>query len=198
MKKLLFLGAIFFITHSGSWAQKTETIKVSGAEYPAFMATTQYKYAEYKKAKIVFKNGDLASARLNYDYFNQTMKYIGEKGDTLIIANEDDLHHIAIGTDSFFYDNGYYEWIASSVTARLAVKRTYKETARTLVGAFGTTSPAKNIESHTKILTEHSDSKELFPDEVVTISKETIYYISPINDIKNNFVAADISRLKLD
>ena len=195
MKKLLFLTVTFFITLSCLWAQKTETIKVSGEEYPAFIANAQYKYPAYKKAKIVFKNGDIASARLNYDYFNQTMKYIGEKGDTLIIANEEDLHHISIGTDSFFYDNGYYEWIASSATARLAVKRVYKEGPRVLVGAFGTTSPAKNIESHTKILTEHADSKELSQNEVVTISKETTYYISPINDTKNNFVTATRSNI---
>ena len=132
----------------------------------------------------------MASARVNYNNFLQVMKYIDEKGDTLEIANADDINYIAAGADTIFYDDGYYEWVATSGTARLAVKHTYKEGPKALVGAFGTSSPAKNLESHTKILNDGASSKDLSPDEVVTFSKETTFYISSINGKRNNFVVA--------
>jgi hypothetical protein len=188
MKTLLII-ACFLFTLQCSFAQKTDYLKVKGIEYKEFMLANQYKYPEYKRAKIYFKNGDMASARMNYDYINQLMKYIGEKNDTLVIANEKDLDYIAIGTDSFFYDNGYYEWVASSGKARLACRKTLKEGPRALIGAFGTSSPAKNIESKSKILQE--SSYELSPNEEVTFTRETTYYISQVGGSKARFELAN-------
>jgi hypothetical protein len=190
MKKTLCILGILVIGIVYVSAQSTETIKITGAEYPEFLAKKQYKYPAYTRAKIAFKNGDMASARINYNNFLHIMKYIDEKGDTLEIANPDDINYLAVGVDTIFYDKVYYDWVASSATARLVIRHTYKESVRELIGAFGTTSPAKNIESHTKILNDGVSSNDLSRDEEVTISKETTYYISPINGTKNNFVVA--------
>lgn len=188
-KTICFLGALFICTIF-AFSQTTETIKISGVEYPQFLAKNQYKYPEYVRARISLKSGDMASARINYNNFLNIMKYIDEKGDTVEIANANDINYMAVGIDTIFYDKQYYEWVASSATARLVRRHTYKESTKALVGAFGTSSPAKNIESHEKLLNDGVSATDLTRDEEVTYLKETTYYIGAIKDDKYTFVPA--------
>jgi hypothetical protein len=192
-KTICFLFALFICTLVAS-SQTTETIKITGAEYPDFIAKTQYKYPEYTRAKISLKSGEIASARINYNNFLHMMKYIDEKGDTLEIANADDINYIAVGVDTIFYDKVYYDWVASSGVAKLAQRRTYKVISRALVGAFGTSSPAKDIVPITRILGAGT-SYDLAYGEELTLSKQTIYYVSPVKGLNNNFVVANKKNL---
>lgn len=179
MKQTSLVICAFLLFHFAALAQKTEIIRLKGNEATAFIAKSQYKFPSYTRAKVYLKDGDIASARVNYDYFNQSMKYIGENGDTLIIANPGDLKYISSDLDTFFYDNKYYEWLASSAVARLAVRRTYKFLNSEKVGAYGTSSPTHNIESHDAIL--GITHLNLNVNEELSFSKETMFFISSIN-----------------
>ncbi len=180
------IACLFFFCIPHLSAQKIETIRVKGNEAADFISKAQYKFPAFTRAKVFLKDGEIASARLNYDYFNQAMKYIDEKDDTLVIANENDINYISSVLDTFFYQNKYYEWIASSATARLAVRRTYKLVDREKIGAYGTSSPANKVESHTAIL--GITKLDLDISEELVFSKETTYYIS---SMKGHFVEAN-------
>jgi hypothetical protein len=190
MKKAFLVTCMFVLSLSFSYAQNTEYIKFTGQDYSHFVAKNEFKYPVFTKASIAFTDGNVASARINYNNFTQKMFYIDEKKDTLEIANPQDISYIAIGEDSIFHDNGYYQWVASSGSARLAVKLKYKEAFRALVGAFGSASPARHVVSHDKVFVDGISTQPLSANEEITIAKEITYYISPINDKKNNFVLA--------
>ncbi len=190
MKKVLFNIVVFLISFFNSLGQKTETITVKGLDIDNFIAQTEYKYPSYTRAKVFLKDGDIASGRFNYDYFSQEMKYIGEKGDTLAIANEHDINFIAIGTDSFFYNKGYYEWIASSGIARLAVKHIFKLVDRQSVGPFGISSATTGVQKIGRVI-GNGRQYDLLPNEELVFSKETTFYISPTKGKKNDFVVAN-------
>lgn len=192
MKKLL--TTFFSLIICGfSFAQNIERISVKGTEVPAFYEKYEYKYPAFKRADVHFINGDSARARFNFSYFDQSMRYINEKGDTLAIANEADVNLITFGTDSFFYDNGFYEWVATSAKVRLAAKHRFKLAERKVIGAFGTSSPAKNIQVIEKIL--GVTAYDLLTNEELVYSRETTYYISPIKGLKNQFVVANKKNL---
>lgn len=187
MKKFLFIALSFLVLNSTLTAQKSETIRVKGAAAKLFFARGELKYPSFTRAKIYFNNGEPASARINYDYFAENVKYIGEKNDTLLIENASDIKYITADLDSFFYDNKWYEWVASSATARLAQRITYKLISEDVVGAYGTSSPALKVESKSAILSgNHFDLDE---NKEYTFKKETTYYISP-ND-KTHFMIAN-------
>lgn len=188
-RSFIFTFALLFCV-SSLFAQMVENIKISGRDYPDFVKKNQYKYPTYTRASIVFNSGEKASARINYNNFSQVMTYINANNDTLEIANAGDIDFISVGTDSIFYDNGYYNWVASSATARLAMKHKYKEVNRALVGAFGTASPAKSIQSHQAIENAGSASVQISANEEITIAIETIYYISNLNSSNKSFVVA--------
>jgi hypothetical protein len=190
MKKVLFIILFFLISFFNSLGQKTETITVKGLDIDNFIAQTGYKYPSYSRAKVFLKDGDIASGRFNFDYFSQEMKYIGEKGDTLAIANAHDINFVAIGTDSFFYNKGYYEWIASSGIARLAVKHIFKLVERQNVGPFGISSSSTGVQKIGRVF-GNGKPYDFLPNEELVFSKETTFYISPTKGKKNDFVVAN-------
>ena len=175
MKKL-FLIALLFLS-VGAFAQKVENISVKGSEVHDFIKKEVYRYPEFRNARVYFKNNDSAGGKMNYNYMLQTMQFIGPQKDTLIIADEANIKYITIGLDSFFYDNGFYEWVASSSRSKLLIKHSLKLMAGSQkVGAYGIASASQSIQSQDAfrgfIGTAGLDINEEFQ-----FVKETTYYI---------------------
>jgi hypothetical protein len=178
MKKLFPLCFIFLFFTTPLFAQRTEVIRIKANDVPTFITKKKYKFPTFTHAKIYLKSGEVASARINFDYFDQAVKYIGEQRDTLTLTN-DDVEYISSSIDTFFYDKKFYEWIASSATTRLAMLRTYKLNDKQKIGAFGTSSPTQQIESHDAILgVTHLD---LATNEEYVFAEQTSYFISKID-----------------
>ncbi|MBC7867722.1 MAG: hypothetical protein H7X88_09320 [Gloeobacteraceae cyanobacterium ES-bin-316] len=192
MKAFIFLSVLLNCS-TGLVAQTKETIILKGADAIEFIEKSEYRFPEFTRGKVYLKNGEVASAKLNFDYFKDAMKYIDQKGDTLLIANLEDIKFISIGLDSFFIDGKFFEWMATSATTRLSVRRTLKLAQSQLTGAYGTTSAAHNVESRASILETNSYKLDL--NQQLEFVKETAFYIS---SVKGDFMPANkknISRL---
>jgi len=176
MKKLLFAALLF--SAGSAAAQKVENITVKGSDISGFISKEVYRYPDFKKAKVYFKNADSAGGRMNYNYLLQTMQFISPQKDTLAVADESSIKSIAIGLDSFFYDNGFYEWVASNSKTRLAIKHSLKLLAGTQkVGAYGIASSTGGIQSQ-DAFRGFIGTAGLDINEVYQFVKETQYYIS--------------------
>lgn len=173
-----------------SFAQNVERIAVKGSDLPLFYEKEEFKYPKFISTRVYLKNGDTAVGKFNFDFFDQSMHFINQKGDTVTLANEKDVKYITVGTDSFFYENGYYEWMATSAKARLAVKHTFKLAERQNLGAYGLSSPTMNVQTIGKIFSG-GKSVDLPPNEELVFTRETTYYISLLKGPKNNFVVAN-------
>ncbi|MCW3111514.1 MAG: hypothetical protein JWQ09_6020 [Segetibacter sp.] len=190
MKKTVNIVLGLLLSTTFLFGQQTETIKVKGDEATAFIAKASYKYPQFTTARVYFKNGDVSGGRFNYDYFKQMMKYIDDKGDTLVIANEADVNFVRMGSDTFFYDKMYYENIASAGSTRLASRTKYKLSHKEKVGAFGISSPTANIEAREAIL--DVSKYQLNVNEVLVFVKETYYYFG---NSKGQFVPANLKNI---
>lgn len=177
-----------------SFGQKVETLYIKGHDLPMFYQQEEYKYPAFSPAHAYLINGDSAVGKFNFDYFDQSVRYINAKGDTAIIGNSRDISFITILSDTFFYDKGFYEWVASSATTRLAVKHTWKLVERENVGPYGIASPTRSVQTIGKVFA--SRAYDLTPDEVLVFTKQTTYYISHIKKgFKNEFLVANKSNI---
>jgi hypothetical protein len=134
MKRSICL--VSFILFSGFLLAQTSTeiINVHGSDLDNFMAQSIHKFPVFTRAHVHLKNGEEAVGRFNYDYFLDNFMYINEKNDTVALANADDVDYVAFPVDSFFYDKKFYQWVASSNIATLAVRYTYKLARKDNVG----------------------------------------------------------------
>ncbi|MFT3681380.1 MAG: hypothetical protein QM791_13970 [Ferruginibacter sp.] len=193
MKKLLFCACICCSTVL--IAQKTERIALKGWEVKDFVAKEGYRYPSFKNARVFFTNAEPAGGRLNYNYLLQTMQFVGDKGDTLVIADETYISHITIDTDTFFHQDGYLEKIAGNNKMRLAVKRILKTNGEAKkLGAYGIASATNNILSEGRIRS-HATVNDLGVNEEYDFTRETAYYISVDNKTFTAISKKNISKL---
>jgi hypothetical protein len=184
MKKKICVFFTFLICHTSLIAQNPERIRVKGSELEYFYEKQEYTYPIFTKAKVFFNEGDSAGGKLNFNYLEQMMQFVNEKGDTAVIANEDEVNFISIALDTFFYNKGFYQWIASGPTTRLAMKRTYKIVERQRLGAYNTGSPTDRVESFDAV--RSFSIHQLSVNEEYVFSKTQTYYLT--NKIDKNFV----------
>ena len=187
MKSFIFFSCLLFSSGFLFAQTSTEIITVKSGELDNFMAKSIHKFPVFTRAHVLLKNGEEAVGRFNYDYFLDNFMYINEKNDTVALANPEDVEYVAFPVDSFFYDKKFYQWVASSEKATLAVRYTYKMARKDNVGAYGIATPAINVDSHSAIL--GTTKYALEGDEQLTFEKTTTYYLRKTN---GKFVTATL------
>ncbi|MBL0355516.1 MAG: hypothetical protein IPP72_00890 [Chitinophagaceae bacterium] len=177
MKKRAFCFTIIFFTLSVT-AQETENIAVMGPQVFDYIANEGYRYPSFKKAVVYFTNAGPGAGRLNYNYLLQTMQFISEKGDTLVFADEKAISYIAIGSDTFIYDNAFYEIKATSKKYKLAKKTSIKLLGEPQkLGAFGIASATNNIPSE-DVARGFGYSSRLDVNEQFNFTRQTTWFVS--------------------
>ncbi|MEI9946310.1 MAG: hypothetical protein WDN26_19075 [Chitinophagaceae bacterium] len=48
----------------------------------------QFKYPQFRPGKVMFKDGSIASAQLNYSFLTGEVEFIGPANDTLAISDD--------------------------------------------------------------------------------------------------------------
>lgn len=135
---ILFFG---FCSHPCA-AQKLGTVVVkAGANPREVMHDSDIYYQPgFVKGQVFLKDGSAAAAPLNYNRLLDEMQFIDAKGDTLSLANEQNIRFIALGSDSFYFYEGFVRLLKGGAKARLAIKQSWKISDRRKQGGYNTTS----------------------------------------------------------
>jgi hypothetical protein len=103
MKKMIIaccmLAASTFVV--GQSVQERISIKGGTSLWPNFVKE-MYNYPTFIDGIVEYKDGQLFKRPMNYNKVLATVQFI-ENGDTLAIANEQNVKTVSIGTDVFVY-----------------------------------------------------------------------------------------------
>jgi hypothetical protein len=151
MKALLFifLASIFCM---GLFAQKNKmvTVKAGSNIMDALSHSEVLYYPVFTNGKVMRKDGSTAEAKLNYNRLVDEMHFIGPSGDTLALSNELTVRYVAVGKDTFlFNDGGYLRIIGNSGRAKLAQKQVWVVSDSRAIGAYNTSNLSSSITSYT-------------------------------------------------
>jgi hypothetical protein len=82
----------------------------------------QYRYPAFREANVTYRTGTLPGVKLNYNYLYGEMQFIDERGDTLALANEENIRYITLGEEVFYHlpGSGFVEVVADLPVAGLA------------------------------------------------------------------------------
>lgn len=101
-------------------------------------AKTRYQFPEFMYGKLNYKNGGYAVSKLNYCYLLGEIMFIDAHGDTLAIANNQDVNFAEIGQTQYYTDplNGYVEIVENCGTILLAKKEQFQKDGIEKHGAY--------------------------------------------------------------
>lgn len=193
MKKIIFLSVLFFSCHNLLFSQ-TEKITVRAGEdlNKAFSNYGLYRFKTFSSANAYFKNGKAATAKFNYNYALNEMQYIDAKtGDTLTLANPEEITLVKFDDATFYYNDGFLEALSEYDSVSIGMKQktsiNYEKT-----GTYGQAITNSSILNETKLVSNNM-SYNLTLSSDVAIKKEITWYLIG-ND--GSLVKADKSGFK--
>ncbi len=95
-----------------------------------------YRFPSFSEGTIVFRNGLINPANLNYNIALDEMHFISQAGDTLSIADPVTIHFVSLQGQRFYYDKGFLQTVTADGDIILAYKQVIKDNEKR-EGAFG-------------------------------------------------------------
>ena len=183
---------LFFIliSFTGLSAQDSTyiTIKSGDIIQEGLSSADMYYFPQFTKGAVFFKGGTKATAKVNYTHLFDQMLFIDGKGDTLALANEKTIKFIAVGQDTFYYDEGYVRIIADDHFVKLSEKQIWVVADIRKPGPHNTSTSTIGVTS-VRTFRQGNDAvrNPLSLDEDIVLRKETHYYFG---DEYNHFARA--------
>lgn len=110
-----------------------------------------YQYPSFQDGRVQFRDGYVKKAQLNLYYLVGRLEFIGPKGDTLMLEGVDDLAHVAIGTDTFFFYSGTLRQVGAwKGRGRLLQHQQLREESSSGVGGYDANDPSNSAEAATR------------------------------------------------
>jgi hypothetical protein len=189
-----FLLLLFALTcYTELFAQKSKIVTVrAGTNIMDVLSPADvFYYPHFTSGKVFFRDGTVTASKLNYNLLVDEMHFINENGETLALANENNVKYIVINNDSFYYNHGYLRLLASGAVSKLVVKQIWIISDARPVGAYNTTNNSVSITSYAT-MNEHGRLYDLAIDEDLVLKKVEQFYFG---DNYNHFVLADKKNL---
>ena len=189
MKFFLWISCIacLFADHASGQTIKKYKVNPGQKISEAIPQNEIYSYPEFTSGKVYLRNNSVSLVKLNYTALLGELQFIDPKGDTLSVADEKMISLVVINTDTFYYDNAYLKMIATEGRVKLANNQFIEMTNKEKIGEFGQVGHG-SIETYGKVSTSQSPPKDLVANEVLTMTKKSVYYIG---DAYNSFKVAN-------
>lgn len=156
----------------------------------------QYQFEEFMPGKVYFRNGRIANARLNYNFFYGEIEFIDQKKDTLLLNDKDYMDSITVGPDIFYYlpKRGHVREIKNYGKVKLAEKQTLAVLDNERESAFNHYSATSAISNYKSFSNQNGYQWMKPTDKVVFKRKYDNFFID-----KNQrfYVPSKASLLKL-
>lgn len=183
MKSLILLLCLSAFSFHDLTAQSAEKTRVKSGENISYALkmSDRYRFSEFQKGRVFFRNGNSTGGILNYNIVQDHVEFINGKGDTLSLANPEEVERIVIGDAKFNYNKGYYEVISEYPSLKLALRQEVGETNREKIGAYG---QRTNTAAITNLSTTQVNNQNinLNSDELIVLSRKVTFFLIDKND----------------
>ena len=136
-----------------------------------------YRFPSFSEGSIVFRNGIVSAARLNYNVSLDEMHFTTEKGDTLSVADPATINFINLNGTRFYYDKGFLQTIDTVMYngVILAFKQVLIAQQQRKYGAYGITEPHEGVRTY-NFYTGNGQTYKLGGDEKITVTAREYYF----------------------
>lgn len=190
----LIMAAGFTVAQQKSYpvAQDTSFVVNAGTRLnDAIPAKHLFHYPEFLSGKVIFRDGKVSEAKMNYSRLTDEMLFIGKGGDTLALDNEPTIKLVCIGSDTFYFDRGYVLLVKTTGAVKLGIKEGFRYGDKKKETGYDMMSAASSVTS----LGPLYDDKRMYQLAVKeqTVVRTVAHYY--VGDTYNRFVLATEKKL---
>lgn len=173
ISKFLLLCSILFISFAGYAQTYTKKTVYSGE---SIVDKSYFLFPSFENAAVKMKNGGSMVYKMNFNLLICAMQFIDTNNDTLVIAKPAEVDTITLNDQQFYFNDGYYQVLTNTDSAKLVVLRTASYDALK-IGALGLPSHSgSGIQSYSTLET-YLGERKLTVNEDVEVTDETNYFL---------------------
>ena len=150
-----------------------------------------YLFPSFKEATVKFRDGRHFTYKMNFNTLLCDMQFINAKGDTLAITNGELIDSIQLDSSYFIFDykKGYFQIIAVSDAARLAIYRrsTFQPVQK---GGMGESKQSGGVEMINAIGSRQGTTPLVLNQDIYVVRKTTYFLIYKSGEMENAGKAA--------
>ncbi len=180
-----WLAVFIFIPISLTYSQPSKVLRVkNGQDATKFIpAKDRYEYPDFQYGRLNYNNGKYAVSKLNYCYLLGEVMFINAHGDTLAIADNNQINYADIGNKRFypFPENGFVEVIEDCGTMLLTKKVQYQRDGIEKKGAYQNTSEIGSIYNASTFTDINGRTTILPASNTILLKPATAYLFMDIN-----------------
>ncbi|MDR3367222.1 MAG: hypothetical protein LBO71_09705 [Prevotellaceae bacterium] len=150
MKKTLLSALFLYSACAALPAQKREAVQLSDRynDVTQIMSgETQFLLPQFTAGMVMFKSGERASAKLNYNMLLEQMQFIGDDSSVMAIANLDEVQHVSIGKRFFIKHKSAFIEVLVDGEVQLGVSRKLRIVDHRKDAGYGGATSLMKVES---------------------------------------------------
>lgn len=181
--KLLLLMLCWAALGTAAMAQKQIRVKADANVMNAIPMADRYRYPQFMTGTVTYRNGVAGSGQLNYNRLLGEMQFIDPKGDTMALADEQNVAHVSIGANHFYVNpgKGCPEVIADHGSVKLAKQVVLKSMRTEKKVAYGQSSGASSVAT-VQPYSNNSSVHRIGSTGDQMVQEEVSYFIVDQND----------------
>jgi hypothetical protein len=179
---LLFL--FILIGYSNLWAQEPTlvTIKTGTRIRDVIPLSDILLHPQFISGNVFFRNGSVATGKMNYNSLIDQMLFIDPNGDTLALKDEKTIKFITLGKDTFYYADGFVRLVASNSVVKLAEKKIWELADVRKIGSHNRPATTFAVTPLGKLTDGFGRTYDLVTDEEWLLRKQPRYYFGDTYD----------------
>jgi hypothetical protein len=160
-----------------------------------------YRFSEFNKGEVVFRNGKFSDVMLNYNIWHDEMHFIDSNGDTLSVANPATIRFINMNGSRFYYDKGWLQIIDTAQGIVLAFRQVLNKSRPAQKTGYETMKP-NEVAGPETFFTGNGQKYGLGNNELTVLSATEYYFFGDENShftkAKKTFLLAYFKKHKDD
>ena len=181
-KGLVWSVVLFSYTVAAAQKGKPWPVKVGEIPNKVLPIEAMYVLPNFTNGIAFLRDGTTSAQRFNYNYLQDEMQFIDEKGDTMTIADPALLKYVQIDSMVFYYDKIFVREIFTAGKYKLAIRQEMVQLADKTRGAYDAASGASSIKTYGSINSENSQMYKLEVKKDVLFEGIHSYYLISANN----------------
>lgn len=187
MKNLMMLGLVLFSGYFPAMAQKEEDrslrIKNGSSISDNIPYIDRFLYPQFISAKVIYMNGAIEEARVNYNMLFNQIQFLDNNNDTLLLAHPEIIRLITVDDDLYYFDKklGHLLFIAQYKKFSLVKSKRLAYNGTEKYAAYGQYSATSAITTYSSIKTGNGANQKLPGSDKLIFKHKTIYYMRDQN-----------------
>lgn len=185
--KIIFFSCYLLacVTHFAC-AQQNKTFKINPGDKLTWVIPFNdiYQYPAFMQGAVFFNNKPGGGGLLNYSHLSQEMFFIDNNGDTLALAQPQEIDSVLIGNDVFYNSKeGFIKIDTLAGDIKLGVANYFYITNKQVTGLYGQPTDASGNDRFNRFVNGTAASKMVAQDIFTMAKRESLFIGKKFNKL---------------